>query len=316
MPDREWTTVSASQVPALFGQSPYMTRWMLWHAFRARDLSMIEPAENERMWWGKMLQPIILAATAREFKLDIVENVANQYRQRGSVGATIDGLTSAPDLGPIVVEAKGIDWLRWRDTWTATAAAPHVEIQTQINMWAAGAEHGIIAACVGGNSPIFHRRELNRELIERCEEEARLFLESVRDGKEPDPLGSPLELPMMAQLYPVINPIEVVEDLEDKELPRIIREFDRARREHGAYGRLQDQMKALILGKAKTAGILKAAGVTCYLQRSTVASGICKPHAEDKVIRKGYSVVNIDVTVHDPEWSPSIREFFEGAVNA
>jgi predicted phage-related endonuclease len=298
MPDPLKQTVSASQASALYNLSPYATRFMLYHHF-VNGLPIgpddADAEGNERMSWGVLLQDDILAMTARRYRLDITENKENRYARRGSLGATIDGSMIAPDRGPVVVEAKNIDWLRWRDTWTEKAAAPHVEIQTQVGMHAAGAEHGIIAAFVGGNHLLFYEREINKELISRTEEEARLFLESVRDGKEPDPLGSPIELPMLAELYPETNPAEVVEDLDDEELALAIRQFDAARRDETFNRKLKEQMEAIILARSRAAGVLRANGWTCLLERYGVAPGVCQPHASPRVIRKAYSGVRIKV---------------------
>src|SRR5258708_3729074 len=129
MPDVTKQSVSASQAPALFGHSPYSTKWLLWQHFK-NDVP-IEPPEDLRMGWGKLLQAVILRAAADQYGLEMQPNLAEEYIRRGRLGCTLDGEMLVPDGEPIIVEAKNVDWLRWRDTWTESAAPMHVEIQLQ-----------------------------------------------------------------------------------------------------------------------------------------------------------------------------------------
>jgi hypothetical protein len=294
MPDQTWETVSASQAPALVNRSPYCSRRMLWEAWRKRDRSLIETEDDERIRWGRLLQDDILAMTAAKYRLEVRENTGNDYARRGPLGATIDGLMIAPGQGRVVVEAKNIDWLRWRDTWTKTQAAPHVEIQTQVGMYAAEADHAIIAAMVGGNDLRFYERELDRELIAEIEEQARQFLVSVETGNAPDWLTDEMELPVIAKLWPKVDEREVVEDMSDA-LALAIRQFDRARGEKSFATKLAEQMAVTILATSGSAGVLRANGYTCYIKKSEVPEAICEPHTVPKVIRKGHVRTLIEI---------------------
>jgi predicted phage-related endonuclease len=284
MPDPTQQSVSASQAAALFNAHPYFTKFMLWHHFK--NGMPLEVAGNERIAWGKLLQDDILYATSLAYRLEVAENTANEYTRAGQLGATIDGRMVMPDRGPVIVEAKNIDWLRWKETWSETAAAPHVEIQLQVQMLAAGTDHGIIAALVGGNEMRWLERERNGELADRLREEAALFFESIERNDAPDPLGSPLELPMLAALYPTADPEEIIEDLEDQELAETVRQFASARKDETFNRKLKELMQAKILARTGTAGRLIVNGARCKITRIPIRPTICAPHDGAKEIRK------------------------------
>jgi hypothetical protein len=274
---------------------------MLFHHFR--NGMPLEPTGNERIAWGKLLQDDILYATSLAYRLEVAENTANEYTRAGQLGATIDGRMVIPDRGPVIVEAKNVDWLRWKDTWTETAAAPHVEIQLQVQMLAAGTDHGIIAALIGGNEIRWLERERNGELADRLREEAALFFDSIERNDAPDPLGSPLELPMLAALYPTANPEEIIEELDDQELALAVRQFASARADETFNRKLKEQMQAKILARTGTAGRLIVNGARCKITRIPIRPTICEPHDGAKEIRKASDQTKIKVE-RTPEVAP------------
>jgi predicted phage-related endonuclease len=295
MPDRSWETISASQSAALFGHSPYCTKWLLWQAFRAKDASLIEPPESERMRLGKLYELAILSRTADDHRLEIEPNVGNEYVRRGNLGCTRDAFMVAPDLGRMIVEAKRVNWLRWRDTWTETAAPMHVEIQLQHQLLVEDCQHGIIACDNGDDAMLYYRREANPEIHERLIEESRLFFESLAAGKEPDPLGSPIEIPALAALYPTSDPTEVLEDLDDEALSDAIREFAYFREQESFAKKRAEAAKAILLARAGTAGIVRARGVRCFIKKTEVAPQLCEPHDEPKEVKRGFIQTRITV---------------------
>lgn len=291
MPDPTRESVSASQAAALFNQSPYFSRWMLHHHFRD-GLSLDAPADD-RMDFGKLLQDPILKMTAAAYRLEIVPNATDDYIRRGRLGATVDGRMLKPDVGNGIVEVKNIDWLRWRQTWTETAAAPHVEIQLQAQMYADDAEWGIIAALVGGNEMKFYERERNAELCDRLVEESAHFFEAVGTGLAPDPLASPIELPMLAQLYPATDPAERIEDLEDEDLAITLRQLGWAQDQKRFAEKLEGQMKAKLLARAGSAASVYAKGARCWITKSAIA--------EAHIVRAAHTRTLIKVERDAPE---------------
>jgi hypothetical protein len=304
MPDRDWQTVSASQAAALFNQSPYLTRWMLWKAFQAKSRALIEPPETARMSLGKLYQSAILVRAAADHRLEIVPNEADEYVRRGQLGCTRDAHMVMPDLGRVIVEAKRVHWLRWRETWTETAAPLGVEIQLQQQLLVEDCGHGLIVCDNGDDDLKYYRRERNGELADRLREEAALFFESLERNDAPDPLGSPLELPMLAALYPTADPEEIIEDLDDEELALVVRMFDDARHAETFERKLKEQMLAKILARTGTAGRLIVNGARCKITRIPVRPTICEPHEVPKEVRKPSVQTKIKVE-RTPEVAPS-----------
>ena len=198
MPDRDLKTVSATQVSALFGVSPYMTEWMLWRLFTGRATQeSVEAEENERMEWGRRLEPAIFAAVCERLNIEGAHNAAGEYVRHGEhpIGCTPDGKVWHPSRGPSIVQCKNVDRLVWRDSWADDAAPAHVELQVQHEMLVTGAKWGVIAALVGGNELHIMEREpdegIQRDILARVER----FFERVRADQEPDPSGADVTTP-------------------------------------------------------------------------------------------------------------------------
>src|SRR5215469_3216944 len=134
MPDPTKQTLSATQTPALFGVSPYLTRWMLLRHFIHGD-PIDSPAHN-RMNWGKKLQPLVLEQAAAELRLEVRPNAGDVYVRRGLLGCTRDAEIFCPDRGPGALETKCVfDYATWMEDWNAGKDPPrHVEIQLQQQM--------------------------------------------------------------------------------------------------------------------------------------------------------------------------------------
>jgi hypothetical protein len=216
MPDPEKTTVSASQVSALYDASEYTTRWMLWHAF-ANGVD-IEPAENTRMRIGKAMEPVISRLAAEDHALDIRRNDHDHYYRRGPLGCTPDShVFTCPTRGDGIIETKNVDWLIWKQKWrfdgegNCVGATDYVELQVQTQMWVMDVSWALIAVLVGGNELLYLERRPDREVQDQLVTEAQRFLASVRAGEAPDPLGVSPEVPILSRIYPEVLPEPVLE---------------------------------------------------------------------------------------------------------
>lgn len=230
MPDPSRSTISASQVAALWGASPYVTRWMLYHWARG-TVSLDEP-ENVRMEMGLRFEAAILDLAARELRLDVTQNAENRYRRHESIrlGCTVDSLVTDPALGVGIVEAKNVDSMVWRQDWNETAAPKHIEIQLQAQMLVLGASWGAIAALVGGNRFLLYRREPNRRLWASMEAQVRAFWDEVEAEREPSPAGIERELRLLDHLYPKADPHKVIHLDDDHDAAELVEAYALARK--------------------------------------------------------------------------------------
>lgn len=210
MPDPTKQTVSASEAPALFNASPYVTRWMLWQRF-ANGMDIDTPGDA-RMTWGTKLEPLILDQAGEDMRLEVrpnrEPNGAQHYFRNGWFGCHRDGEIICPDRGPGAIEAKCIfDYRTWMADWAGGKAPPrHVEIQLQTQMYVGAGNGapfgwGVIAAWVAGEQHYFERAPIP-ELWDRMHAEATAFMAEVKEGREPEPFGSPAELPWLSALFP------------------------------------------------------------------------------------------------------------------
>jgi hypothetical protein len=209
MPDHSRKTISATQMPALFNASPYLTKWMLYRYLKGDD---IEPAETSRMDWGKRLQPLVLEQTGRDLNLEIEVNFYNTYIKAtfAPIGYTGDAMIFDPSRGPGAAESKCVfDYGVWMREWDGGKAPPkHIELQLQQQMAVgdgnASFTWGVIPVWVCGEMVYFHRT-LDTRVRDLIAGAARGMFDAVEAGEEPTPFGSELEAPLLQALFPTVK---------------------------------------------------------------------------------------------------------------
>lgn len=214
MPDPHKKTVSATQTPALFGVSPYLTKWMLLRHFIHGD--SIESPEHNRMNWGSKLQPLILEQVAQDVHLEVRPNKTDAYVVRGLVGCTRDAEIICPDRGPGSLEIKCVfDYATWMQEWAGGKTPPkHIEIQLQQQMLVGEPgdkphDWGILAVWCCGDMHYFERSPIP-ELWEEINAQATQFFADVAAGREGDPFGVPVEWPLLSRLF-APKPLTVID---------------------------------------------------------------------------------------------------------
>ncbi len=220
MPDPTLKTVSATQIAGIANRSQYDTRFELYHHFIG-DVP-IERQADERMTWGKRLQPVILGAVADHLRLEVIPNDAYLTNPTWPVGATIDGFCMDPQRGLGVVETKNVDKLVHLDQWSEQGGPDYVELQVATQLMVEHPEHGfpkwgIIAALVGGNDLKFYERKPEPELYNEIAGLASAFLNDVQERHEPEVAGVKSELPVLRKLFPETAEAKWLnaEDLDD-----------------------------------------------------------------------------------------------------
>ena len=204
MPDPSKQTLSATQTPALFGVSPYLTRWMLLRHFIHGD--PIDSPEHNRMDWGKRMQPLLLAQAAEDLHLEVRPNANDTYVRRGLLGCTRDAEIICPSRGPGSLETKCVfDFSVWMQAWGGGKALPKQnEIQLQQQMMVGDGETahewGVIGVWVCSEMKYFERKPI-AELWQEIEVEATKFFADVEAKREGEPFGDPVEMPLLGRLF-------------------------------------------------------------------------------------------------------------------
>ena len=285
MPDPNKQTVSATQVAALFNLSPYETRWTLYQQFVGK-LPWMNDEVNERMYWGKKLQPAILSAVSDKLRLDVIGNHDDEYLRHPNlpIGCTPDGYVMDPQRGLGWIETKAVDWMVFKDQWTPTSPPPHIVLQHQVQLaipakMPAVDDHGdrvwpqwgIVAALVGGNELHLYEFTPDAALHEKIAAEAATFMEQVRGCNEPPLTGDPVELPGIATVWP-----QVIEDKwldlrgedNDEEVATLIAEYKYASGEKSSMGKWADKNKARLLGIAQDNQVIRTTGFLFKISKS------------------------------------------------
>lgn len=250
MPDVTKQTLSATQTPALFGVSPYLTRWMLLRHF-IHDDPIDSPAHN-RMDWGLKMQPLLLAQAAEDLHLEVKPD--EQYVRRGLLGCTRDAIVICPDRGPGALEFKCcFDYGTWMRDWAGGDTPPrHNEIQLQQQMLVGDGktsyEWGVLGVWVGGDIHYFERKPILR-LWESIQKEAAKFFDDVAAKIEGEPFGEPVEMPLIAELY--APKVGVTVDLTQRDDARDLVSIAQLTRYHATERSMHEKEEKKYKGRLK-----------------------------------------------------------------
>lgn len=178
--------VGASEVAALFGLHPHLTRFELWHR-KAGNLEAEDLSGNARVFWGVMLEEAIGKGIAAEkgWKLRKVEEYVEH--------PTVAGMGSSPDFeildhprGRGTCQVKNVDaevFRRWED-----GEPPMVyQLQVQHEIACGGYAWGALACLVGGNRLEVFEYAPHATSIARIEKAVAEFWQSVREENPPEP---------------------------------------------------------------------------------------------------------------------------------
>ncbi|MGH9462453.1 MAG: YqaJ viral recombinase family protein [Vicinamibacteria bacterium] len=269
--------VTSTEVAALFGLSPYVTPFELWHRKRAGDVAEIE--SNDRMKWGTRLQDSIAAGLAEDQGWTVRRRPQYERLPDRRLGASFDFTIVGGPQGDGLLEVKNVDSLVLRDEWIveedSVEAPPHIEMQVQHQLLVSGLPYAYIGALVGGNRAVLIRREPAPEIVANILVRAEDFWQSVETGKEPKPDFS-RDSAFIAKLYRDVKPgrvIDVAEDAEIAELVATYKASKTARDEHEAKRgevkarllmKIGDAEKAIGNGWSISAGAVKASRVEAY----------------------------------------------------
>ncbi|TFH51590.1 MAG: hypothetical protein E4H01_00345 [Lysobacterales bacterium] len=152
--------IGASESAALFGVSPYTTKFELFHQ-KVGSIAGPNLDTAERVMAGQFLEPSIAAWASKKWDWPVVS--VPEYRQHAHVpqmGCSLDFETT--DVAPEPIEIKNVDNLIFRDQWDhdgdiITDAPAHILVQLQHQLACpdpkrmAMAKRGWLLVCVGGN---------------------------------------------------------------------------------------------------------------------------------------------------------------------
>lgn len=184
------TNIGASEVAALFAESPYLSAYSLWHIKKG----IIKPDDiggNERVIAGNMLEPAILAWAKFKYEMDFVSPKAYYKHQ------TVEGMGCTPDAillnNPhVIAQAKNVDAIQFGRKWKTDGddileCPVHIFLQCQQEMACTGAEQNHLLVLVGGNRLCRMIIERDNDLIAEIEKRITDFWASIASNTPPSP---------------------------------------------------------------------------------------------------------------------------------
>lgn len=184
--DLRGQNIGASEVAALFDESPYLTAFELWHQ-KAGNLPRVDLDDNERVQAGNHMEPAIAAWTAEKtgWRIQKVRRYLTHPIIQG-MGASLDYEIIGHPRGPGVLEIKNVDGLVYRE-WEGGEPPIHMLLQVQHQMAVSGRRWGAVAACIGGNRLEIFQYERREPTVALIEQKVADFWDSVRSGRAPTP---------------------------------------------------------------------------------------------------------------------------------
>lgn len=210
--------VTSTESAALFGLSPYMSHFELYHRKKNKDITDIQM--NDRMLWGTRMQNVIAEGIGMDNGVIVRPEPEYMRIVRSRMGASFDyeivGIIEDPfnpgqihgarhpatytllqrmfmDHGPGLFEIKATGYVEFRDNWTRnddkTITAPgHIEIQLQHQLHVADSyKWGAIGVLVAGNTPKVTARLRDREVGDSLEAAIYQLWLDIQNGNVPDP---------------------------------------------------------------------------------------------------------------------------------
>lgn len=175
--------VGASEVAALFGISPWLTKWKL---YMQKSGGLLRSADNSSMRRGRHFEPAIASYAKEEFGL-IMEKVTSYATDDvcSGMGASLDYAVALPS-GIAPVEIK---WVERHEGWAwesddLTQAPDMYVLQVQQQIACTNAPYGLLIAFVGGT---VRRMTIPRSdvLIAEIRNQITKFWDDVRLDRKP-----------------------------------------------------------------------------------------------------------------------------------
>lgn len=186
--------VGGSEVAALFGESPWLTHFELWHRKKGTIATPEFNAigddgspENERIYWGVRLEAAIMEAAKERYGYTDRNPSGDRpplSNGRG-LGGHPDRRVECPKRGPGILEIKMVDWLV-RKSW---GDEPPLCYLLQGNTYA-GLDQATwfdIVVLVGGNKLERFQYDFRPKLFAETEKRVDAFWQSVHENTPPAP---------------------------------------------------------------------------------------------------------------------------------
>lgn len=241
--------ITSTESAALFGLSPYMTAFELYH--RKRTGEVPEFQHNDRMRWGNRLEAAIAHGIAEEqgWTIEPMKDYRRLPAER--IGSSFDFVITNNQYGPAHLEIKNVDSLAYRDGWLIDddgniEAPEHIEMQIQHQMLVSGFPRAFIGALVGGNRGVVIERLRDEPVIAAIRHRIRRFWHDLANGIEP-PAVMPDDAEAVIRLNSHAEPGKILDATGDAKIATLVSEYKRLTAERDSADEAAKVIKAELM---------------------------------------------------------------------
>lgn len=178
--------IGGTEVSCLFDMSPYMSRFELWH-HKKGHLPPRDFSDNDRVFWGKTLEPAIAAGVAEKMGWSVKKcDVYYSSDACPGLGSSIDYEIVDEERGNGILEIKTVDYITFKE-WEDGEPPINYELQWQAQAATSGLTWGAIGVLIGGNQLKIYPYNARPKTISKIESEVSSFWNSIKNNQEPTP---------------------------------------------------------------------------------------------------------------------------------
>jgi putative phage-type endonuclease len=197
-------SIGSSDSPAILRQSPWASPTSVW-ADKTGSPVALPPETEERLRWGRLLEPVILAEYSRRRGIDVVHMPQNAVISHPDFpGLPMHATPDGEDEERRVVEVK--NWSAFATSMKdldATGVPVLVQIQLQHQMACMEREHGTAVILLGGSELWWRDVDRNERFVKLLERACCDFWEQyVVTGNQPAPDGHKATVRALERLHP------------------------------------------------------------------------------------------------------------------
>lgn len=302
--EEEWLNlrtkdITSSECAALFGCSPYLTAFELWH--RKKEGKVVSAEWNQPMIWGTRLQDAIAEGVAKDNGWTVRKMTEYMRDPALRMGSSFDfeingNIVEERIIGGSwgtngILEIKNVYGMIFKDQWLenddgSLEAPPHIEIQVQHQLAVSGRAFAIIAALVDGNKVVLIKRTPDQEIINAIKFKVLEFWDSI-DKNTPPPPNFQEDSGFISKLYGFAEPGKVLSAHGDAEIESLAAEHKKFLEMENVAKAGKEAMKAKLLMKIGDAEKVVANGFS-------ITAGMVGPTLIEAYERSGFRAFRIN----------------------
>lgn len=217
--------ITSTMTPALFGLSPYLTKFELYHAKKS---GVIVPfVSNDRIEAGSFMEEYAAKTVGKKLGMEV--KPINEYVRipEDRMGSSFDWEIIHPEKGPGILEIKAVDFFQHKKKWIDEEAPEHIEIQLQHQLECADRySWGMIAAFTGIYDFTSYERDRDLEMGQAIRKAVRSFWSDIETNKEPS-VDYYRDEDVIAELYRGANGPNDIDMTKDERFEGLLAKYER-----------------------------------------------------------------------------------------